>query len=737
LANSKPGSKSGIIIFLFFILILFYFTLPVWADTFHFEETPLYPEGSAASIHIGPDGRLFVMDDATELWAVNSVTGGFIDYFPVGSVNLADIAFSSAVEVWWTNNERGFGVSDLSNFETVEWYIPSDTFIEDPNLGPIAVYDNKIWLPTWFTSAYGLFQFDPTSKELCLFPFSTGIFAADIVVFNDQLWMLDWRGDGLDNQLFAFTPATGFLVSYPLGRNAAENAFIFVDNGQLWWAEDTVDGAIIRFIPGENNQAEMTVYSLPSGTRPRNLFVQQGHVWYSDSTGTFGKLDTGQVSGSASVINGVDVGVISSTTCTNLGSPEPYPFSIYGQGTFSWSSQDSIVDTTQFGLQIYELPVGSEAFGIAVQNDYIWVSDAGRQKLIRMPLPDILPEITVSKSAQVNSVPETGGDVSFTFFVENIGVEDVTLTSLSDSVFGDLNGQDDCATGGLIAIGGSYRCSITKFLASDSLTDHYNIVTAVGTDDGGMTDIVTDGETVTFDDVAPDITVTKTANPTLVPEAGGYVTFTFLVENIGVEDVTLTSLSDSVFGDLNGQGDCLTGGLIALGGSYSCSIQKFLVSESLTDHYNIVTAVGTDDDGTTDTATDNETVIFDDVAPGITVTKTANPKFVPEAGGDVSFTFIVSNISSEKVEITSLSDDKFGSLLGDQDCMIGSTITGGASCSFEVIFTIPPGNSAVVHENIFTAIVKDPQGNYDIATDHEIITYIQDQFKIYLPLLQK
>jgi len=42
-------------------------------------------------------------------------------------------------------------------------------------------------------------------------------------------------------------------------------------------------------------------------------------------------------------------------------------------------------------------------------------------------------------------VPETGGDVTFTFLVENIGPEDVTLTTLVDDVFGDLDGQGDVA----------------------------------------------------------------------------------------------------------------------------------------------------------------------------------------------------------------------------------------------------------------------------------------------------
>ena len=80
--------------------------------------------------------------------------------------------------------------------------------------------------------------------------------------------------------------------------------------------------------------------------------------------------------------------------------------------------------------------------------------------------------------------------------------------------------------------------------------------------------------------------------------AGADVTFTFLVENIGEEDVTLTTLTDTVFGDLDGQGDCVTGGTIAIGGSSTCSITVFLSSDSLTAHENVVTAVGTDDDGT-------------------------------------------------------------------------------------------------------------------------------------------
>ena len=123
----------------------------------------------------------------------------------------------------------------------------------------------------------------------------------------------------------------------------------------------------------------------------------------------------------------------------------------------------------------------------------------------------------------------------------------------------------------------------------------------------------TDDETVTFTDVPPVVDVTKTASPTSVPETGGPVTFTFVVDNAGDEDFTLTSLSDTVFGDLNGQGTCATGGLVLVGDSYTCELTVTLSADDLVAHQNSVTASVIDDDGTTVDDTDDETVTFTNV----------------------------------------------------------------------------------------------------------------------------
>ena len=93
------------------------------------------------------------------------------------------------------------------------------------------------------------------------------------------------------------------------------------------------------------------------------------------------------------------------------------------------------------------------------------------------------------------------------------------------------------------------------------------------------------------------IRVTKTANPTHVPETGGNVTFTFLVGNIGQVDVTLNSLVDTRFGNLAGKGTCTVPQTIPAGGAYACTTTAFLASDSLTPHTNVVTASATDADG--------------------------------------------------------------------------------------------------------------------------------------------
>jgi hypothetical protein len=229
-------------------------------------------------------------------------------------------------------------------------------------------------------------------------------------------------------------------------------------------------------------------------------------------------------------------------------------------------------------------------------------------------------------------------------------------------------------------MGGSYSCTYTIGLSSGSLTAHTNVVTATTVDDEGTPATDTDDETVTFDDVKPDISVTKTANPTSVPETGGNVTFTYTVTNNSAEAATITVLADDKFGTLAGDADCKVGTTLAAGATCTFAA-TFAVpaGDSPGSHTDVFSATASDDDGNTDTATDDATVAYTDVLPDISVTKTANPTSVPETGGNVTFTYTVTNNSAEAATITVLADDKFGTLAGDADCKVGTTLAAGAT----------------------------------------------------------
>ncbi|MFA9492044.1 MAG: sortase, partial [Anaerolineales bacterium] len=181
-----------------------------------------------------------------------------------------------------------------------------------------------------------------------------------------------------------------------------------------------------------------------------------------------------------------------------------------------------------------------------------------------------------------------------------------------------------------------------------------DIVTAVVTDDDGSTDTETATETVTITDVLPTIVVTKTADPTSVSEPGGNVDYTVTVENTSFEDVTLTTLTDDIYGDLNGDGTCATGGTIATGVTYSCTFTGAVAGNAGDTITDIVTAVVTDDDGSTDTETATETVTV--TAPTIIdpgVTKAGDPSQA-QVGDTVTFTLLVFNTGdtlAENVEI--------------------------------------------------------------------------------------
>ncbi len=346
--------------------------------------------------------------------------------------------------------------------------------------------------------------------------------------------------------------------------------------------------------------------------------------------------------------------------------------------------------------------------------------------VVTCTIENVQPAISVTKTADPTSLPEPGGDVTFTFTVTNTGPEDVTLTSLVDDTFGNLNGQGDCVVPQLLASpGGAYTCSITKGLLSGNFADHLNTVTATAEDDAGLSAVATDNAIVTFDNLPSSILVTKTPRKTTVPEPGAPVIFDVTVENTSaVDTVTIDSLIDDRFGDLAGQGNCgaLIGADLAPNASLACFFQRMVSGDAGFIHTNVVTANGTDDDGFPVSDDDDATVTVTDVLPTVELAKSAVPSLLPEPGGDFVFTLTVTNTSVEPVTITDLSDSQSGATdFSACSALEGSVLAVGETveCEYTVAHT-----DAGSYDNTASVTVEDNDGNSASAEAAETVTVV-------------
>jgi hypothetical protein len=194
--------------------------------------------------------------------------------------------------------------------------------------------------------------------------------------------------------------------------------------------------------------------------------------------------------------------------------------------------------------------------------------------------------IQVNKTAEPDSLPEPGADVTFTVLVENTSEARVTVTSLVDSSLGDLaiHTQSTCSVPQKLAPSGqegsSYSCTFTAFVAGDPGI-RTNTVTVSGVDGQGgvVSAFATTG--VEIIDVIWFIELSKTVFPTVLVEPGGLVTYTVRVSNPSDPGgpAPVTSLVDSLYGDLlepdnpNISNNTCEPVTIEAGGTYSCTFQ--------------------------------------------------------------------------------------------------------------------------------------------------------------------
>ena len=209
-------------------------------------------------------------------------------------------------------------------------------------------------------------------------------------------------------------------------------------------------------------------------------------------------------------------------------------------GTFTGNPGDSETDTATV--------VGTDSSG----NQATASDDA-----IVTLTPPPLPTIAVDKTVLPLSRPAPGGDFTFRVVVTNTGTIPLTITALTDDIYGDLATRGEPNTcdeliGDTLAPGASTApCTFTAPFNGAAGARQIDVVTVTGEDDFGReaTDF-DDAEVTLFAPPPPVIAIEKTVNPSSLPVPGGDFTYSLVVTNPGTTPITITSLTDDIYGDL-------------------------------------------------------------------------------------------------------------------------------------------------------------------------------------------
>lgn len=340
------------------------------------------------------------------------------------------------------------------------------------------------------------------------------------------------------------------------------------------------------------------------------------------------------------------------------------------------------------------------------------------------------PAVRVTKAADPTELAEPGGAVVFAVRVENTGVVDLTLTELSDDLYGDVSALGNpllisttCSLPQALPVGGAYECSFGAAVAGnagDAITD---TVTAHGQDVYGREAEGSAVATVTLTNLLPSIQVTKTPDVNSVPEPGANVLFSIVVRNTSVADpVTIEQVVDDQFGDLSQQCESPLPAVLDLGEELACAFVQFVGTEPGDSHSNVVTASGVDDDGYPVQAEDSATVIVRDLPSAMEVAKRAVPTWIHYPGGEVTFHFSVRNLSTvDTIHVHTLSDSVYGNLDGRGSCSLPQILPPGNiySCEFTAYVS---GEPDTTHTNVVGAGAIDDDGQPLSDQDSAVVT---------------
>jgi len=331
------------------------------------QETGLDPAGMAFELSLDSQGMLWISDgSAGEIRRVNPATGA-CTIFEVGG-GPSDARSDGQGLVWWADYDSNrLGRLSVADSQAGVWEIPGEIRLYGTGLDA----EGNIWA-TDATGPY-LYRLAPASSTLCTFTLPLDGMSDYLVVDGRYIWL----GDSLNGQIDRLDAVSETFALWDLPDASYPEGMAVDGNGNLWWADRAL-GQLARLEPGANRLITYTQSVIGS---PVMLSHAGEQTWYSDQTGSVGRLDPRLAPGTVMTVP------YNSEPAIPSCAPQLPPVTNTVTATIGQAAWNTVVYTTlldQDGWQVFRLPADSSPWGIVAAEDAVWVVDTGRQVLARI-----------------------------------------------------------------------------------------------------------------------------------------------------------------------------------------------------------------------------------------------------------------------------------------------------------------------------------------------------------------
>ncbi|MEZ4709523.1 MAG: hypothetical protein R3A44_20100 [Caldilineaceae bacterium] len=380
----------------------------------------------------------------------------------------------------------------------------------------------------------------------------------------------------------------------------------------------------------------------------------------------------------------------------------PQSLGAAGSSTDAYSCTFSTLVSGNAGDQI-----SREISGRAVDNEG---SNNREARLAKVNILAVSSSLSITKSADPTSVPETGGNVDYIVTIRNVSSDIITIDSVIDDKFGDIALSCSPLISQPLAPNDSTTCSFVREVKGDFGASHVSTTTVEATDNANRALIGGASASVSFTNVASAITVTKQADRASASRAGETVGFTVTVTNKSTVDViTLNSMNDSIYGDVTtsanplvDQTNCTLPSTLQPQGAYTCRFVAQITGDIGELHTNRVTVTGVDDDQATVQAFGEASVLI--VDPNIVAIKSAALKTdadndgVPSPGDTLHYHLALTNDGNKTATAVVVNDNisEHTTLVSGSVATSQGTFTAGSRTLVVNLGNIAAGESATI-----------------------------------------